>query len=80
MTMSTFSSYVRVAMREKKAFQRLLRLPTTWQGPRQSHEEVSQVIGMSDEPPPARHQQTFPRCCGDGLQSCKWRAVIFLSA
>ncbi|TNN82775.1 hypothetical protein EYF80_007016 [Liparis tanakae] len=47
-------------------------------GPRQGHEEVTEVIGMPDEPPPARHQQTFPRCCGDGLQPCKGRERTYL--
>lgn len=44
---------------------------TTRQGPRQSHEEIPEVIGMANKTPPAGHQQTFARCCGDGLQSCK---------
>lgn len=44
---------------------------TTWQGPRQRHKEVAEVIGMTNEAPPAWHQQPFPCCCGDGLQSCK---------
>lgn len=40
----------------------------TWQGPGQSHDEVSQIVRMADHPPPAGHQQTLPCSCGDGFQ------------
>lgn len=36
------------------------KLLTTWQGPRQGHEEVTEVVGMPDETPPAGHQQPLP--------------------
>lgn len=42
---------------------------TTWQGPRQGHEEVTEVIGMTNKTPPAWHQQSLSCCRGDGLQS-----------
>lgn len=42
---------------------------TTGQGPGQSHDEVSKVVGMADHTPPPRHQQLPPRGCGDGLKA-----------
>lgn len=43
----------------------------TWEGPRQSHDEITQVIGMANKAPPSRHKQTLPRRSRDGLQMCK---------
>ena len=44
---------------------------TTWEGPRQSHDEVTQVIGMANKAPPSGNKQTFPRGSMNGLQMCK---------
>lgn len=44
---------------------------TTRQRPSQGHEEITQVIGMTNETPPTRHQQTLPCCRGDGLEPCE---------
>lgn len=43
---------------------------TAGQGPGQSHEEVSHIVGMANHAPPAGHKQTFPRGRRDGLQIC----------
>lgn len=44
---------------------------TTRQGPGQSHDEVSKVVGMADHTPPPGHQQPSPCGCRDGLKV--WR-------
>ena len=44
---------------------------TAWQGPGQSHDEVSKVVGMADHTPPPRHRQPSPCGCRDGLKV--WR-------
>ena len=41
---------------------------TAGQGPGQSHDEVSKVVGMADHTPPPRHQQPSPCGCRDGLK------------
>lgn len=39
----------------------------TWEGPGQSHDEITQVIGMTNKAPPSRNKQTLPRGSMDGL-------------
>lgn len=41
---------------------------TAGQRPGQSHQQVSQVVGVAHHAPPARHQQALPCGCGDALQ------------
>lgn len=43
---------------------------TTGQRPGQRHQQVSQVVGVADQPPPARHQQALARGRGDAPQVC----------
>lgn len=52
----------------------------TWEGPRQSHDEITQVIGMANKAPPSRHKQTLPRRSRDGLQIyIKTKAILMTS-
>lgn len=78
MTSPTYAKkncYVSVAFfsskKKKKKGRELLRCLTTRKGPGKGHEEVPKVIGMTNETPPAGHQQPLPCCCGNGLQSCR---------
>lgn len=34
---------------------------TTWEGPRQGHDEVTQVIGVANKAPPSRNKKVFSR-------------------
>lgn len=66
--MSAWPSFL---AKKKKKGRELLRCLTTRKGPGKGHEEVPKVIGMTNETPPAGHQQSLPCCCGNGLQSCR---------
>lgn len=43
----------------------------TREGPRQSHDEITQVIGMANKAPPSRNKQTLSRGRMNGFQMCK---------